>query len=127
MFIRKFQGFRQIPNRKAFHPLRRFNNTNRPSYVSHDYLMKIVPTIYEDINGIRRYPYQYTFVYRVNIFGFNCLLLCVKLNHLIRYDEPLLTYRILEINYFLVHLDFYRYILRREKEQEKRRQKTKVQ
>lgn len=56
--------FRQIPNRKAFHPLRRFNNTNRPSYVSHDYLLKIVPTIYEDLNNIRRYPYQFTFVYR---------------------------------------------------------------
>jgi len=29
--------------------------------------MKIVPTIYEDLNGIRRYPYQFTFVYRVRI------------------------------------------------------------
>lgn len=60
------KGFRQIPNRKAFHPLRRFNNTNRPSHVSHDYLMKIVPTIYENLNTQRRYPYQYTFVYRVS-------------------------------------------------------------
>jgi len=58
------KGFRQIPNRKAFHPLRRFNNTNRPLHVSHDYLMKIVPTIYENLNEIRRYPYQFTFVYR---------------------------------------------------------------
>lgn len=29
--------------------------------------MKIVPTIYEDLDGIRRYPYQFTFVYRVQI------------------------------------------------------------
>ncbi len=29
--------------------------------------MKIVPTIYENLGGVRRYPYQYTFVYRVSI------------------------------------------------------------
>ncbi|CAF0952167.1 unnamed protein product [Adineta ricciae] len=58
------KGFRQIPNRKAFHPLRRFNNTNRPSHASHDYLLKIVPTIYEDLQSTRRYPYQFTFFYR---------------------------------------------------------------
>ncbi|CAF4016492.1 unnamed protein product, partial [Rotaria sp. Silwood2] len=58
------KGFRQIPNRKAFRPLRGFNNTNRPSHAAHDYLMKIVPTIYEDLSGTRRYPYQFTFVYR---------------------------------------------------------------
>jgi hypothetical protein len=28
--------------------------------------MKIVPTIYEDLGSVRRYPYQYTFVYRVS-------------------------------------------------------------
>ncbi|CAF0861297.1 unnamed protein product [Didymodactylos carnosus] len=58
------KGFRRIPNRRAFHPLRRYNNTHRPSEVSHDYLMKIVPTIYENLAGTRRYPYQFTFVYR---------------------------------------------------------------
>jgi len=58
------KGFRQIPNRKAFHPLRRFNNTNRPERSSHDYLLKIVPTIYEDLRKNRRYPYQFTFFYR---------------------------------------------------------------
>ncbi|CAF3307077.1 unnamed protein product [Rotaria socialis] len=58
------KGFRQIPNRRAFHPLRRFNNTNRPNDASHDYLMKIVPTIYENLRGLRRYPYQFTFFYR---------------------------------------------------------------
>ncbi|CAF1105647.1 unnamed protein product [Rotaria magnacalcarata] len=60
------RGFRQIPNRRAFHPLRRFNNTNRPNEASHDYLMKIVPTIYENLRGLRRYPYQFTFFYRVS-------------------------------------------------------------
>ncbi|CAF1132667.1 unnamed protein product [Didymodactylos carnosus] len=58
------KGFRRIPNRKAFHPLRRYNNTLRPSHVSHDYLLKIVPTIYENLAGTRRRPYQFTFVYR---------------------------------------------------------------
>lgn len=58
------KGFRRIPNRKAFRPLRKFNNTNRPNHVSHDYLLKIVPTIYEDLSANRRYPYQFTFFYR---------------------------------------------------------------
>ncbi len=61
-----YKGFRRIPNRKAFRPLRRFNNTNRPSHVSHDYTLKIVPTIYEDLSQNRRYPFQFTFFYRVS-------------------------------------------------------------
>jgi hypothetical protein len=60
-----FKGFRRIPNRRAFRPLRRFNNTNRPNRVSHDYFLKIVPTIYEDLRENRRYPFQFTFFYRV--------------------------------------------------------------
>ncbi|UJR33471.1 hypothetical protein I4U23_020916 [Adineta vaga] len=58
------KGFRQIPNRKAFRPLRRFNNTNQPNLASHDYSLKIVPTIYEDRSKHRRYPFQFTFFYR---------------------------------------------------------------
>jgi hypothetical protein len=58
------KGFRRIPNRRAFRPLRRFNNTNRPNRASHDYLLKIVPTIYEDLRQNRLYPYQFTFFYR---------------------------------------------------------------
>ncbi len=61
-----YQGFRRIPNRRAFRPLRRFNNTNRPNRASHDYLLKIVPTIYEDLRQNRLYPYQFTFFYRVS-------------------------------------------------------------
>jgi len=58
------KGFHKIPNQIAFRPLRRFNNTNRPSHLSHDYLLKIVPTIYEDLYESRRFPYQFTFFYR---------------------------------------------------------------
>jgi len=58
------KGFRKIPNRRAYRPLRGFDNTNRPAHVSHDYLMKIVPTIYENLSGSRRYPYQFTYFYR---------------------------------------------------------------
>lgn len=35
--------------------------------MSHDYLLKIVPTIYETLSGTRRYPYQFTFFYRVSV------------------------------------------------------------
>ena len=62
-----FKGFRKIPNRRAYRPLRGFDNTNRPAHVSHDYLMKIVPTIYENLSGSRRYPYQFTYFYRVSV------------------------------------------------------------
>jgi hypothetical protein len=31
---------------------------------SHDYIMKIVPTIYEEINGNQIYPYQFTYAHR---------------------------------------------------------------
>jgi len=58
------KGIQKIPNQIAFRPLRRYNNTNRPSHFSHDYLLKIVPTIYEDIRENRRFPYQFTFFYR---------------------------------------------------------------
>ncbi|CAF0752848.1 unnamed protein product [Adineta ricciae] len=58
------KGFKQIPNRRAFRPLRRFNNTDRPPHASHDYSLKIVPTIYEHRGGQRRYPFQFTFFYR---------------------------------------------------------------
>ena len=33
---------------------------------SHDYIMRIVPTIYEHIDGHQLYPFQFTFVHRVN-------------------------------------------------------------
>lgn len=69
-FLFILKGFRKIPNRRAYRPLRAFDNTNRSAHVSHDYLMKIVPTIYENLSGSRRYPYQFTYFYRVSIRSF---------------------------------------------------------
>lgn len=34
---------------------------------SHDYIMKIVPTVYEDIGGARTVSYQYTYAYKVSL------------------------------------------------------------
>jgi hypothetical protein len=37
---------------------------------SHEYVMKIVPTTYEDLNGVKLVAYQYTYAYRSYIsFG----------------------------------------------------------
>ena len=36
---------------------------------SHDYIMKIVPTVYEDISGGRLVSYQYTYAYKVRYGG----------------------------------------------------------
>lgn len=33
---------------------------------SHDYILKIVPTVYEDKNGKQRYSYQYTVANKVS-------------------------------------------------------------
>ncbi|CAF0806097.1 unnamed protein product [Brachionus calyciflorus] len=33
-------------------------------YASHDYIMKIVPTIFENVNGYQLYPYQFTYAHR---------------------------------------------------------------
>ncbi|EMP33462.1 60S ribosomal protein L26, partial [Chelonia mydas] len=35
-------------------------NLHCESLASHDYILKIVPTVYEDISGKQRYSYQYT-------------------------------------------------------------------
>jgi len=85
MFILNKKGFRQIPNRRAFRPLRRFNNTNRPNPASHDYLLKIVPTIYEDLSANRRYPYQFTFFYRVRTPPMPRNVLQVQIDNEIKY------------------------------------------
>lgn len=34
---------------------------------SHDYILKIVPTVYEDMSGKQRYSYQYTVANKVKI------------------------------------------------------------
>ncbi len=55
--------------------------------------MKIVPTIYEDLSKNRRYPFQFTFFYRVSKKNFIIQFLNNKLtkesyemiNHVIRY------------------------------------------
>ena len=36
---------------------------------SYDYIMKIVPTIYEDTSGAQVTAYQYTYAFRVSIFN----------------------------------------------------------
>ncbi len=38
--------------------------TIKKASASHDYIMKIVPTIYEEIDGSLLYPYQFTFAHR---------------------------------------------------------------
>lgn len=36
---------------------------------SHDYILKIVPTVYEDKSGKQRYSYQYTVANKVSCNG----------------------------------------------------------
>jgi len=59
----------QVPFPKSFDPLSKHDVTNREklgfeALSSHDYFMKIVPTIYEPRSGAELTSYQYTFAYR---------------------------------------------------------------
>ncbi|XP_033102871.1 endoplasmic reticulum-Golgi intermediate compartment protein 1-like [Anneissia japonica] len=48
----------------AFNPLKGTDKSKSKSDNSHDYYMKIVPTIYEDVNGNQNISYQYTYAYK---------------------------------------------------------------
>jgi len=61
-----------------FNPLARRDRSQADPAESHDYTMKIVPTIYEDSAGNTLVSYQYTYAYSVsliesvkNLFPFN--------------------------------------------------------
>nr|CAB3243438.1 endoplasmic reticulum-Golgi intermediate compartment protein 1 [Phallusia mammillata] len=48
----------------AFNALEGKNTQGKHPLSSHDYVMKIVPTVYETINGKTHYMYQYTHAYK---------------------------------------------------------------
>lgn len=48
----------------SFNPLEDVDRTAGEALATHNYIVKIVPSVYEDKNGNVRYPYQYTYSYR---------------------------------------------------------------
>ncbi|KAJ8317267.1 hypothetical protein KUTeg_005171 [Tegillarca granosa] len=48
----------------SFNPLENVDKTASDPMSTHDYIVKVVPTVYEDIKGNIRFPYQYTYSYR---------------------------------------------------------------
>ncbi|KAK3095302.1 hypothetical protein FSP39_012977, partial [Pinctada imbricata] len=48
----------------SFNPLENVDKTKGQSFATHDYIVKIVPSVYEDSSGNIRFPYQYTYSYR---------------------------------------------------------------
>jgi len=48
----------------SFNPLENFDTKRSDGLATHDYTLRIVPTVYEDTNHNLRYPYQYTYSYR---------------------------------------------------------------
>jgi len=48
----------------SFNPLQNIQKSNEFGIESHDYLMKIVPTVYETRSGKSHVSYQYTYAYR---------------------------------------------------------------
>lgn len=51
----------------SFNPLAARQVLDKTSMESHDYVMKIVPTVYEDLSGSRVVSYQYTYAYKTYI------------------------------------------------------------
>ncbi|XP_062591964.1 endoplasmic reticulum-Golgi intermediate compartment protein 1-like [Saccostrea cucullata] len=48
----------------SFNPMEGLDKTKAQAIATHDYIVKIVPSVYEDSRGNLRYPYQYTYSYR---------------------------------------------------------------
>lgn len=68
-----------------FNPLARRDRSQADPAESHDYTMKIVPTIYEDSAGNTLVSYQYTYAYSVNFLKpmlENIFLIILKLSQL---------------------------------------------
>ncbi|KAF0293723.1 Endoplasmic reticulum-Golgi intermediate compartment protein 1 [Amphibalanus amphitrite] len=51
----------------SFNPLAGRQVLDKTAMESHDYVMKIVPTVYEDISGNKVVSYQYTYAYKTYI------------------------------------------------------------
>lgn len=47
--------------RGSFNPLEKVDKSNSDPIATHDYILRVVPSVYEDIKGNIRFPYQYTF------------------------------------------------------------------
>jgi hypothetical protein len=57
-------------DKSSFNPLKGRNRLDGNNLESHEYVMRIVPTTYEDISGGKLMAYQYTYAYRSHIsFG----------------------------------------------------------
>ncbi|XP_046361170.1 endoplasmic reticulum-Golgi intermediate compartment protein 1-like [Haliotis rufescens] len=48
----------------SFNSLENVDKSKSNPLSTHDYILRVVPTVYEDIQGAARYPYQYTHSYR---------------------------------------------------------------
>jgi len=48
----------------SFNPLESFDRSGSDEMSTHDYTLRVVPSVYEDLKQNVRYPYQYTYSYR---------------------------------------------------------------
>ncbi|GIY18235.1 endoplasmic reticulum-Golgi intermediate compartment protein 1 [Caerostris extrusa] len=51
----------------SFNPLKEVDRSKAKDIESHDYVMKIVPTIYETLDGVKIESYQYTYAYKSSV------------------------------------------------------------
>uniref|UniRef100_A0A803STZ1 Endoplasmic reticulum-Golgi intermediate compartment protein n=1 Tax=Anolis carolinensis TaxID=28377 RepID=A0A803STZ1_ANOCA len=56
--------------RGSFNALEGADKLSSNPLASHDYILKIVPTVYEDMSGKQQYPFQYTVANKVRIATF---------------------------------------------------------
>ncbi|KAF8767404.1 endoplasmic reticulum-Golgi intermediate compartment protein 1-like isoform X2 [Argiope bruennichi] len=55
------------PIKGSFNPLKGIDRSKARDIESHDYVMKIVPTIYETLDGLKIETYQYTYAYKSSV------------------------------------------------------------
>ena len=62
-----------------FSPLKGKNTKDKDPMSSHDYTLKIVPTVYQDIRKKTRFGYQFTAVYKGKKYRVFCTKYCIIL------------------------------------------------
>nr|CDP97065.1 Bm7215, isoform e [Brugia malayi] len=63
-FEGKFDISKTSQNLGSFNPLKNREALESDGSFTHDYVLKIVPSVYEDITGNKKYSYQYTYAHK---------------------------------------------------------------
>ncbi|XP_052225119.1 endoplasmic reticulum-Golgi intermediate compartment protein 1-like [Dreissena polymorpha] len=55
--------------RGSFNPMESLDKAGGNAQATHDYIVRVVPSVYVSMNGNKRFPYQYTYSYREKLIA----------------------------------------------------------